>query len=215
MTKHKMMVRARPKKDETVPAIHGRVMTTFDALDDDFWSFSWDSPPFANEPGTQPAEIISLTRHLPKSVKGEISYANRKHLEDRGMYDDYFVCSFNPEKVDCESLVSTFFPACISALSAYVGEIFDEEFIHVDGIEARRVNFREGVYRVQPVNFFDKELCRRAFSRTPAQIVKLLRGEVESVKRFNNGVMIILSSSIMPMEEADKLATRVKKLLMS
>jgi len=209
------MVRARPDKNETVPAMHERVMAAFNELEDDFWSFNWERPPVAQEPGTQPAEIISMTRYLPKRVKGEVSYANRKHLEDRGAHDDYFACDFIPKNVDYEAAVSTFFPACISGLSAYVGEIFDQEFAHVDGIEGRRVNSREGVYRIQPVNFFDKELCRRAFDKTPAAIVKLLRGEVESVERFNDGVMIILSSSVMTMEEADTLGGEVKKLLTS
>jgi len=75
------------------------------------------------------------------------------------------------------------------------------------------VNGRDGVYRINAVNYYDRELCQRAFNLSPEQIVERLDGKVESVSLLSDGVMLIYSSKLLERDELEKIDAKVKALL--
>ena len=61
--------------------------------------------------------------------------------------------------------------------------------------------------------FFDTELCERAFHLSPESIASRLSKAVERVSVVQDGVLIIASSKIVAIEEANEINDRLKRLL--
>ena len=95
-----------------------------------------------------------------------------------------------------------------------MGQIGDEEFIHLDFDRAIHIEAtRSGVYRIYPVCFFDKELCEKSFHLPPRDIADRVAGAVERANVVSNGVLIIASSKIVSIGEANAINERLRRLL--
>lgn len=158
-----------------------------------------------------------------------LGYMNRSRTAlpgDDSMYDDTFTVEFYPKKVkeDWKYLLDVVFPAYVSATSPYFGRIYDGE-IHVDdvitineetGDSSRNVDYvdsRQGIYRIWPANYWDRELCLRSFRLTPEEIVQRLSGKVGSCRIFEGGVLLICSYDLLLGADIVKLNDVVLPLL--
>lgn len=75
------------------------------------------------------------------------------------------------------------------------------------------VNGRDGVFRINAANYFDKELCIRAFGKSPQQIINCLKGHVEEVSELGEGVLIILSYTPLSTSEITTAGERLREIL--
>jgi hypothetical protein len=210
--KYQMMIRSRPHEDMFLK--HDRFMAFLLSLNDEWGLKEGTELPTIKDPGTLPMRQVNLSKHFQKGIKAWLSYQNRKYHLDEGKFDDYFTLEFDPTRFDYESLATDRFEEYIAVFQAYRGRIGDEEFIQLDSpgsvsVEAKR----SGVYRMYPICFFDKELCNRSFHLTPEEIQKRVAGVVERAAVVSNGVLIIASSKIVSIEEANALNNKLKRAI--
>ena len=157
---------------------------------------------------------VNLVRSVSRrELRLSVSYQNRKYHRDEGKFDDYFKLEFDPTKFDYEMLVKGVFEHYIECFQAYRGHVGDEEFVHLDFDGSRQVDVRTGVYRIYPVCFFDRELCDRCFRLTPEDIAKRVSEAVESVRIVSNGVLVVASSKVLTIEDANSISDTLKGLL--
>jgi hypothetical protein len=75
------------------------------------------------------------------------------------------------------------------------------------------VNGRDGVFRIHAASYFDRELCFRAFGKSPKQIVDCLSHHVERVSEFDDGVLMVIRYSPMSANELTEASQRLKEIL--
>jgi len=220
MTKYKLEFRRRPNFSESIEDRHNNFLRAVSDLGVP-WGFS-DSlkvPPIGSELVTS----ASLDKLLPVGVKGRISYALRdqKYLEDDAQFDDTLFIEFTASKVDYSDLLKVVFPRYIKAFGSYRSALHDWSVTRsdwplvVEACEATKkdVNGRDGVFRINAANYFDKELCFRAFGKGSRELVDLICDYVEEVREFEDGVLIVISYNPLSADELLSAGDRLKSLV--
>ncbi len=173
--------------------------------------------------------MVRLGRHLGKDISGYILYLYRDKNapdpeSDHGSNDDHISIEFNSQKVDNNYIVHEVFPCYVEAFHCYYGTLCDED-IEVDdnpSIEDPKTgrwrrkytaNTRELIIRINAVNYFDRELCRRSFGLTPEVMVERLSGKVEDVRMLGDGVLLVYTYKFLESEELKKVDGEVRKML--
>ncbi|MCZ2342870.1 MAG: hypothetical protein LC104_13935 [Bacteroidales bacterium] len=210
--KYELMIRARVNPAQSIEAKHNELLTSLSHIPS-HWGFASIDVPVPDIKHHLLA-TINLKRYLHKGIRGSINYQYRHSMNDDPSNDDFLEMSFNPQKVGYADLVHAVFDQYVEAFRAKLADISDNKFIDLDFEEWRKVSARYGgVYRVYPVSFYDAVLCHRAFGLTPEQVADRLTGHVESTKFIHGGVKIVVSSAVLPFEEADRLTRHVTRLL--
>ncbi|WP_083236475.1 hypothetical protein [Pseudomonas sp. S3E12] len=220
MTTHKLEFRHRPKFSEPIEKRHQNFLEKLPCL-----GKPWDLAG-AVEVSDIEGELVvavSLDKFLPKGIKGRIAYALRseKYLEDDAQFDDSLFVEFSNAKVDYSDLLKRIFPAYVHAFGAYRAALHDWSVTRRDWPEVvaacdatkKDVNGRDGVFRINAVNYFDEALCIRAFGKSPQQIISCLKGHVEEASELAGGVLIVVSYTPLSTSEITTAGERLKKLL--
>jgi hypothetical protein len=173
--------------------------------------------------GTELIAVINLNKLFKKGINGYLSYPYRdkSYLKDNAQYDDILILEFDPDVLDYSNLIKNILPTFIKAFNCYRATIQNIGIANKDwpliiqkcnesGID---VDGRDGVFRINSVNYYDEELCRRAFRLNPSDIVNRLSGKVESVSMLNDGVLLVYSKEVLPIDELEKIDANVKSLL--
>lgn len=220
MTKYKLEFRHRPNFSESIEDRHNNFLRVVSDLGVP-WGLndSLKVPPIGSELVTS----VSLDKLLPVGVKGRISYALRdqKYLEDDAQFDDTLFIEFTASKVDYSGLLKVVFPRYIKAFGSYRSALHDWSVTRsdwplvVEACEATKkdVNGRDGVFRINAANYFDKELCFRAFGKGPRELVDSVSGCVEEVREFEDGVLIVISYNPLSAGELLSAGDRLKSLV--
>ena len=220
MTKYKLEFRHRPNFSESIEDKHNNFLRVVSDLGVP-WGLndSLKVPPIGSELVTS----VSLDKLLPVGVKGRISYALRdqKYLEDDAQFDDTLFIEFTASKVDYSDLLKVVFPRYIKAFGSYRSALHDWSVTRsdwplvVEACEATKkdVNGRDGVFRINAANYFDKELCFRAFGKGPRELVDSVSGCVEEVREFEDGVLIVISYNPLSAGELLSAGDRLKSLV--
>jgi hypothetical protein len=156
---------------------------------------------------------VSKVLNKVKGVGGWFMYHFRRPFDDSSSYDDKIMLSFNPAKIDYRSLIDDALLSYVAAFDAYYAEIADQEFLHIDFEESRKVNSRYHLYRLQPVSYLRRDYCDRALKLSPAQIVARLNGQVARVEEALGGVFIVLTYDPLSTDEMNNLCWEKKALL--
>jgi hypothetical protein len=148
---------------------------------------------------------ILLRNAFGKGIKAHLTYQLRseKYLMDNAQYDDVFFAEFDSGKVDFMSVALDFIPYFVRSFDAYRAAIRDVDIALEDWQyilnkireTGKDVDGRDGVYRFHAVNYWDRELCQRAFQKTPEEIVRRLSGLVIKAEVMNGGAYIICCDS--------------------
>lgn len=215
--KYDLMIRSRGNPEKPYEEKHERFFARLRELPGP-WGMMGQESPSAPSCGREIAADSPLGKLLGKGIRGFAYYRYRYPGlgEDISMNDDFVTLTFNPEKVDYQSLICQALPAYIEAFDGYLAEIRDDGLFD-DDFEAKRklkTEDRETVYRVHPISYFDRLLCRRAFDRTPEQVAAHLSGKIEEVRLLHDGVYLIGSSRPLPLAEADKLSWDMKRWIL-
>lgn len=220
MTKHKLEFRHRPKFSESIEKRHKNFLEKLSGL-----GTPWDLDGALELPDIEGELVVSvpLDKWLPKGVKGRISYAlrNEKYLEDDAQFDDSLFVEFSNAKVDYSDLLKRIFPAYADAFGAYRAALHDWSVTRSDwpavvaacDATKKDVNGRDGIFRINAANYFDKELCLRAFGKNPQQVVSCLQGHVEEVSELAGGALIVVSYTPLSTSEITTAGERLKELL--
>ncbi|TNC82877.1 MAG: hypothetical protein C9356_00010 [Oleiphilus sp.] len=164
------------------------------------WHFKSDSfPEFSDKPG-QLCDVGSVSKFLPPSVTGQVQfvYADSSYLEDRAGLDDSFWIKFNSKKFELRFIVEKVFASYASALQCYLAELYiKDHYLPIiknqqayQDLNSVIFDRRHNVFNFYQLNFFDEELCRRAFGMSLGEIEDLLAGKIELVERVGAGLMI-------------------------
>jgi hypothetical protein len=207
-------IRSRPDPDDSIPKKHKRFFTGIRKLSAPWGPATADCPQ-ARDPGNNYLSVVNLSKVLGPGIKGSLNYHTRKELTDEGMSDDWLGLEFDPEKVDYGTLINSAFERYVTSLGAYVGTIKDEQsiFKHFNRWQRTKGDYRSAVFRIHPVNYFDRLLCKRAFGLRPEQVVNRLSKEVERAALINDGALIIVTSKLLNLKESDAIERRIRPLL--
>ncbi|QKF50570.1 hypothetical protein [Pseudomonas graminis] len=220
MTTHKLEFRHRPKFSEPIEKRHEIFLEKLSGL-----GKPWDLAGAVEVPDIEDELVISvsLDKVLPKGIKGRIVYSLRseKYLEDDAQFDDSLFVDFSIAKTDYSDLLKRVFPAYVQAFGAYRAALHDWSVTRSDwpavvaacDATKKDVNGRDGVFRINAVNYFDEELCLRAFGKSPQQIISCLKGHVEEASELDGGVLIVVSYTPLSTSEIATAGERLKKLL--
>jgi hypothetical protein len=214
--KYDLDIRSRTTEAVSINDRHSKLMGEWSRIASP-WGIPPEKTPAAPDPGADIGAGVSLTRVLGKVKRVQVYYCFRwSGLRDEGCCDDFIDMAFNPLKVDYAGFVREVLPRLILAFDAYLAELGDNEFVHIDFDRSRREapDCRSDVYRVWPVSFYDELLCRRAFALKPAAIADRLKGVAEHVELLGDGVYIVGSSRPLPLSEADELCKRLKSAIL-
>lgn len=214
--------RFRPDPQEPIERAHRRIKDAFCRLDAP-WGYRDQEFPECPDIGDDLGVTVELGKLSGRGRNSYLSYSRRdkKYLRDKAQYDDFIVVAFRNKDVDAHYLVDAVFPLCITDLGCYRATVYNEELAMRDWddvVEAcnstgRDADGRDGVFRINAINYYDRELCRRAFRRTPEDIAGRLEGEIEHVSVLNDGVLLIYKSELLGAEECEKIDSEVRRLL--
>lgn len=219
---YKLELRHRASAEEPIEDKHRKLMHAMTRYDPPYGYKGREIPSVPNI-----GKIVSVVPLRPLSKRGAKSYVcyslrSKTYLKDKAEHDDHLIMEFKPQELDINMLLNQVFPAYIEAFDCYRAAIANREItasdwdrvVELSGSTGKDINGRDGVYRFHPANYFDRELCRRAFGLTPEQIVKRLEGKVETASLLNDGVLIIYSSKLpRSREEYEKIDSDIKALL--
>lgn len=203
-----LTIRSRPIPTETIEEKHAAFAAGVAPLGAD-WGFQNGLPP-APEMGQHLSGIVQLSKLLPRSVKGRITYAFRPCLRDRALCDDVLYLEFNPHVVDYRHVAMSVFPTYVSAFRGYRGELGDIQFVDQDFDDECETDARHSVYRIYPIAAYDSILCQRAFHLSPSSIATRLAGFVDQVDARVDGLIVIGSQNILTFGEASELSTQLR-----
>lgn len=222
MEKFELEFRHRPNLNQTIDAKHQEFLLASSKIASP-WGLKNISDCVLPEQEDNLTTTIKLNQHLEKTIKGYATYQLRSshYLEDKAQYDDVLFFEFDSKKINYLDLVSEVIPAYIKAFGAYraairnmdlaledwptVAEITDQTGKDIDG--------RDGVYRINSVNFWDETLCLRAFKKTPHEILAILSNSGIKSEVINNGVYNICAHEFLDIESLRAIDRAIKKIL--
>jgi hypothetical protein len=200
-------LRARPQDVPSIERRHERLIAGLSALDRERYRLKPEKLSTLDTSKVLPATEVSLTRGFPSRMKGFATYYNRDYAEDYGRCDDFLDLEFDPRDYDYNYVAREMFPTAVQAFSPYLGFI-----AHRDEWSSRKpfMEMRSEVRQFDLVNYYDRELCRRAFGLTPIQLGKRLKPLACEVKSDRNGTRLILTDEIL----GERVARRFGESLM-
>lgn len=220
MTSYKLEFRHRPKFSEPIEERHKKFVEKLSGL-----GKPWDLAGAVEVPDIE-GELVfsfSLNKLLPNGIKGRIAYSFRseKYLDDDAQFDDSLYIEFSNAKVDYSDLLKRIFPAYTDAFGAYRAALHDWSITRSDwpavvaacDATKKDVNGRDGVFRINAANYFDEELCLRAFGKSPQEIINCLNGHVEEVSELGGGVLIVLSYTPLSTSGITTAGERLREIL--
>ncbi|KWT02807.1 MULTISPECIES: hypothetical protein [Pseudomonas syringae group] len=217
MAKYKLEFRHRAQHDESIAARHAQFIEGVSALGN-----GWDFKGLGELPDIGSELLLSMTldKVLPAGITGRLTYQYREegYLENDAQYDDTLFIEFSSERVDLSDVVKRLFPSYVKAFGCYRATLHDWTVTRRDWpkiLEAceatgKDVNGRDGIYRINAVNYFDGALCRLEFNLTPKQMVERLNGKVEAARAFEGGILLIYTSYEVVGSELESIDAEVR-----
>ena len=174
--------------------------------------------------GTGESAGTNLSPCLIQGVRGGISYASRRlgAVRDHGTSDDFIQLELDLDLIDYLWLVTDVFPAIVEAFGAYRSTIETDEdqmvddfekIIELSRLEKKDILSRDGVFRIQSVNYFDDILCKRAFGLGSKEVAARLEEHVYVVREIGDGVFFITSDKPVAGPETLIIDKKIKRLL--
>jgi hypothetical protein len=172
--------------------------------------------------GAGESAASDLSSCLTDGIKGAISYASRlpAAIVDKAISDDSIVLKFDNNEVDLEWFCNHVFPEVIKVFLPYRAAIvtdLDQDLDDFENIvqESQRtgsdIDGRDSVFRIQPVNYFDDLMCKRAFGLSANEVVEKLKKSAERAESFEAGALLMISSNPLVGEQLFSMDSIVRK----
>ncbi|TWT65164.1 hypothetical protein Pla123a_49280 [Posidoniimonas polymericola] len=151
-----------------------------------------------------PHEHLGISEALPQGFAGSVCYVPRSEelIEDHSSSDDYASIEEHRSIEFVDDGVVGFLGDFARRFTAYRACLYFDRYEYGSAhnliVEESRktglnVDGRDTVYRFFPVNYFDNELCCRAFKRSAASLAKRMAKHVEMVEVDDRGVLILVT----------------------
>lgn len=208
--------------NESIEEKHARFKEALLQFDEP-WGYKGKVVPDAPDIGDNLTSVVELAALSSRGSKSYIVYNRRDsdYLKDNAQYDDNVIIEFRSEAADLRDFVKHVLPTYIETFDCYRASIVNRTVARSDwpsvvelcNSTGKDVNGRDNIYRVNEINFYDRELCKRAFGLSPEKIVQCLDGKIEHVSLFHGGILLVYSSQLMPVEKLVSIGSEVKALL--
>ena len=185
----------------------------------------WKDSPIGFEFETNgESAACDLTPYLRKGVFGSISYSARygSSMKDKAMFDDVLTLQIDENAIDYTDFVSTTFEEVVKCFRAYRAAIVLDLDLDLDDFDqiakqsrqtGQDIDGRDTVFRINPINYFDQELCKRAFEYSVDEIKCRLADEVEKVVTLHGGLLLVVTSDHVDRDNLKQLHDHVASLL--
>jgi hypothetical protein len=213
--KYYLMLRSRPRAHDSIPEYHDWILSQLSELPPP-WSVTRKPWPKAADPGNNYSRTVTLRNFFGKTIVMTTSYFHRAAVRDQaafrdyGSADDYFTFEFNVHKVDYALLLDLALPRFIEVTHAYRAQLMPHDYVLHEAGNIGQLDFRSAVYNIAPVNFFDRELCERAFRLSPEQLLDQFVGKIAEGRILKDGAYIIATREIVDEDHARQLAARFR-----
>ncbi len=214
--------RYRARCDESIETRFKTVMSALAKLPPPWGVTSYDKndiPDCSGGLGTQDGFTINRQSKIITWI--HYIYRNKSYLEDNPQYDDSYHMSFEVFE-DYQAFIRESLTDYIKIIRPYIAnsvlckKLTLNDYDRIDDCVKRGgiyPNFREKILRIQPVNFFDRELCRRAFRLKPEQIAERVKDHVAHVELIADGVLFIYSYDLLERKQIEEIDTKIRPLL--
>jgi hypothetical protein len=201
-------LRHRATPDESITARHERFMRAMARYAAPWGLKGLELPPARDVAPGALSSVVKLRALSPKREMSYIKYVFRgeHYLKDNAQFDDHAILLFEAPALAHRmgELFDEVLPAYVEAFECYKATVCDPEVRLADWqrvVELSRTtgkdpDGRDGVYRIHPANFFDGELCRRAFGLAAEAMVKRLHDKVEKATLLAGGLLLVCSSKL-------------------
>jgi len=216
-------LRYRPSADESIETRHKKIMSGFYDLPEPWGVEEGCANDFPDIDGELQVSCgLKMPGGLIKKAKMQYIFRGDNYLKDKGHYDDALFIDLDITAIEYKYFLKEILPLYIKIYQPYRGVISLSEDLTLDdwdeiadlrestGID---VDGRDTVYRINVVNYFDRQLCQRAFNLSPERIMERLDGKVESISLLNNGVLLIYSSKFLNRDAVEKIDSEIRPLL--
>jgi hypothetical protein len=174
--------------------------------------------------GTGESAAANISPCLATGFDGAVSYASRLPMSivDRAISDDFLTIRSSAASFELDWFCNQLFPKVVASFAPYRAALISDMDLYCDDHEAiyeqarmssLDVDGRDTVFRFQWVNFFDVELCRRAFNLSVDEVSAKLQGVVKEARTVENGVLIIASDRPLIGTELEHTDNRIKVAL--
>lgn len=157
------------------------------------------------------SHLLTLSRHLAKNITSGVNYANRSlHIPNYRLGDVLWL-AFTPGRVDYAQLLASI-DVYIEHFEASELSICSREFLHFDWASAPNC---AGTGAIRPIHFFDRKMCRDRFGLAVPDVLERLRAvsTIEEARPVRDGVLIIVSSGILDLEQQKQADVDVRRAL--
>lgn len=219
MSKLKLELRHRAQLNEAYDEKHAKFINNITELESPWCLDKAFSLP---DMGGELLVSFPLSKIFGRGVNGRITYVCRseEYLEDNAQYDDHIQIEFNDGRFDLGEVIKVL-QVYIPAFDCYRATVHNWDITRSDwpkvveecNSSGKDINGRDGVYRINAINYFDRELCLRAFSLSPEQIIQRLDGKVEFVSLFNDGLFLIYSSQLLEKNVFLNIDKEIKQII--
>jgi len=168
-------LRRRASVEEPIKKVHEEFSIFLHEFDKP-WGYKGLNVPDVDLSAAELIFVVMLDDLCSRGCKSYISYKlrNKEYLQDNAQYDDYLIIEFKFKDQDFSVFLERVLPSYIRAFNCYRASIINcnlalqdwPEIVEQCNSTGRDINGRDGVYRINEINFFDRELCKRAFNLT-------------------------------------------------
>ena len=167
--------------------------------------------PAAPEFGGELIAYYEVSYPIPSlEVTGLYTYRGANYVyEDMISYDDKLIFKFDVDSVGelYVPILHKELPSVVEAFQGYLLRGFYSAFstryhaLHKEVLEKLRtkgnmnLNGRNNVFSLQPAQYWNEEVCRRAMGYSRDEVVKRLTGKVPLVKPLMDGVYVVFNDN--------------------
>jgi hypothetical protein len=216
----------RPRSAESIALVHGQLMATLEGLPEPWAVETASQVPVP--PSKSLANVLTLTKKMGKGIRAaRVVYTlrgNESYTDvDEASRDDMFLLDLAWDRININLLSGTVLPALIAGFTAYCARLTIPEIAaHESSLRqalfratGRDIGGRDTVFRILQINYWDRELCRRAWSLTPEEVVARLTGIVERASVLHDGAYVVVSTAYLSIPAVEEIDARLRPLLTS
>lgn len=167
-----------------------------------------------------------LTPMLGTGVAGAIHYIARVPalLEDRACADDVLVLEFDKNSGRLLGFVETIFLSYVDCFDAYRAALILDDDLDLQDADriadlqersSADVDGRDSVFRFWSANYFDRQLCVRAFGVEPQEVAARVGAMVDRVDVTGSGVLIVARRGGVSRVELEAINSRLHGALVT
>ncbi|WP_368412619.1 hypothetical protein [Dongia sp.] len=199
-----------PRHEETVESRHAIVTERMKAQRG---ILSWRDliVPAAPEFGRELIASYKVNYPIPSlEVTGLYTYRGANYVyEDRISYDDKLIIRFDVDRIGKSygPILHSELPSAVEAFQGYLLRGFYSSYstkyhaLHKEMLDMLRakgnvnVNGRNNVFSLQPAQYWNEEVCRKAMGYGRDEVIKRLTGRVPLVQPLMDGVYVVFNDN--------------------